>query len=30
VLPFLAWAFIVLILAIVYPPITIWLPAQIK
>jgi TRAP-type C4-dicarboxylate transport system permease large subunit len=30
VLPFLAWAIIVLILAIVYPPITIWLPSQIK
>ncbi len=29
VLPFLAWAIIVLILAIVYPPITVWLPSTI-
>jgi tripartite ATP-independent transporter DctM subunit len=30
ILPFLAWAVVVLILTIVYPPLTIWLPAQIK
>ena len=30
VLPFLAWAIVVLGLAIVFPPLTIWLPAQIK
>jgi tripartite ATP-independent transporter DctM subunit len=30
VLPFLAWAIIVLILTIVYPPLTTWLPSQIK
>lgn len=30
VLPFLAWAIIVLLLTIVYPPLTTWLPAQIK
>jgi len=30
VLPFLAWAIIVLGLTIVFPPLTIWLPAQIK
>ena len=30
ILPFLAWAIVVLILTIVYPPLTIWLPAQIK
>ena len=27
-LPFLAWAIVVLVLAIVFPPITIWLPGQ--
>ena len=30
VLPFLIWALAVLVLTIVFPPITIWLPAQIK
>jgi len=30
ILPFLAWAVIVLGLTIVYPPLTLWLPAQIK
>lgn len=30
ILPFLAWAIIVLGLTIVYPPLTLWLPAQIK
>jgi TRAP-type transport system large permease protein len=30
VLPFLAWAIVVLGLTIVFPPLTIWLPAQIK
>lgn len=30
VLPFLAWAIVVLALAIVFPPLTIWLPAQIR
>jgi TRAP-type C4-dicarboxylate transport system permease large subunit len=30
VLPFLAWSIIVLVLTIVYPPLTIWLPGQIK
>jgi TRAP-type C4-dicarboxylate transport system permease large subunit len=30
VLPFLAWALVVLVLTIVFPPITTWLPAQIK
>jgi len=29
-LPFLAWSIVVLFLAIVYPPITTWLPSQIK
>ena len=29
-LPFLAWSIVVLILAILYPPITTWLPNQIK
>ena len=30
VLPFLGWALAVLVLTIVFPPITTWLPAQIK
>jgi TRAP-type C4-dicarboxylate transport system permease large subunit len=30
VLPFLAWALIVLVLTIVFPPITIWLPGQLR
>ncbi len=30
VLPFLGWALLVLVLTIVYPPITTWLPSQIK
>ncbi len=30
VLPFLGWALIVLVLTIVFPPITTWLPTQIK
>jgi TRAP-type C4-dicarboxylate transport system permease large subunit len=30
VLPFLIWALAVLVLTIVFPPITTWLPAQIK
>jgi TRAP-type transport system large permease protein len=29
-LPFLAWAMVVLVLAIVYPPITTWLPSQVR
>jgi hypothetical protein len=28
VLPFLAWALVVLVLTIVYPPITTWLPSR--
>jgi len=30
VLPFLAWSLIVLALTIVFPPLTTWLPGQIK
>jgi TRAP-type C4-dicarboxylate transport system permease large subunit len=30
ILPFLAWAIIVLILIIVFPPLTTWLPGQIR
>ena len=30
VLPFLAWALIVLVLTIVFPPITTWLPSQVR
>jgi len=29
-LPFLAWSFVVLILAIVYPPVTTWLPGTLR
>ena len=29
-LPFLGWSFVVLFLCIVYPPITTWLPSQIR
>ena len=29
-LPFLAWSICVLFLAIIYPPITTWLPSQLK
>jgi TRAP-type transport system large permease protein len=30
VLPFLGWALLVLVLTIVFPPITTWLPSQIR
>ena len=29
-LPFLAWAIVVLILTVVFPPITTWLPSHVK